>query len=869
MNNDQQMAFLPAVTQWRMPIVPEHYDRRPLTAEERQTLDFLKNRQAHGGPDPRSKEARTARSTLDRLNQPVVDVFRLRHQGNSEEMLRDLHYLIWREMLRRGTTFWQWSAQEWLDILCPTWAIFSATHGVRYGIIRTSILDDAYLLGGVSDLRSVGIGLQISAAAKTYFGAELLAHQSEQVMNVLEGKGYANGEHNVRMLQQCLSMLFILNRSPYLEALSEPLLAEVAGEGRHMRHMCQRIAIGLHQLQILQPPMRKTSAASHAFEGSGMAPQWYEWSVAWYAQVVDLTPHMRRQHLGHLLAIGRWLWKLAPEVSTPAQWTEDLALRFRVDVCSWKVGEYASEEGQRRIPQGKRGCPLKPQAIAGYLGTLRRFFTDLARRPHTVAGTREPKITLDFSPKEVLTTPQHIRRALDATAPRDIDLRVWARLTIAAATLSENDLPQGALYPLSFYRALGLVWVTSARRPNEIARLRLDCLREDWDPTMYDEDGHPVESLVAASGNQQETKDTGKEKGSPICYLHIPAGKNRGAFWIWLPGYVAEAIKVWKRERPPSQGKLLDQKDREEVEYLFCCRDMRVGWRFLNTSLIPLLCAKAGVDMADAKGRITGHRGRSTRLTLLRRNGVGLDDLAEYAGHANTRTVRRYANQDPLQLHQIIKDADDLSRVIEGVVDLQAAAQGLPALRWFIGYDADGEPMYCGNQVYVTCPHRLDCKRCGMFIGGEKARLLQEGEQTLPVTSKVPMTPLETCVVERDLAGTEACRATLQQVPAPETPDIRLIFNPEGLSNTELEKLAQRATSEGLDKLQQALIAHEKRLEEAKQHKTGRSALVGAQKKRIRFIRELLAAGAQRQHEQESSEREEESRQAHQASLGA
>ena len=847
------MAPLPVVTPWNMPIVPQHYDCSPLTAGERQALDFLRHRRVTGGPDPRSNDARTARSMLDRLNQPLVDVFRLRHQGNSEEMLRDLHYLVWKAMLRRGTTFWQWSEQEWLDTLCPTWPTFRAMHGVRYGIIRTSILDDAYLLGGVTDLRSVGIGLQVSAAAKTYFGAELLAQQSEQVMNVLEGKGYANGEHNVRMLQQCLSMLFILNRSPYLEALSAPLLAEVAEEGRHMRHMCQRIAIGLHQLQILQSPTKKVRPISPPFEHSGMAPEWYEWSVAWYEQVVDLTLHMRRQHLGHLLAIGRWLWKLAPEVCTPAQWTEDLALRFRVDVCSWVVGEYASEEGRRRIPQGKRGCPLRPQAIAGYLGTLRRFFTDLTRRPHIVAGTREPKITLDFSPKEVLTTPQHIRRALDATAPRDIDLRVWAKLTIAAATLAASDLPQGVPYRLSFYRALGLVWVTSARRPNEIARLRLDCLREDWDPTMYDEDGHPVERFVTAGEKQRGEEDVSAEKIPTICYLHIPAGKNRGAFWIWLPDYVAEAIKIWKQERPPSQSKLLDQKDREEVEYLFCCRDMRVGWRFINSSLIPVLCARAGVDIEDAKGRITGHRGRSTRLTLLRRNGVGLDDLAEYAGHANTRTIRRYANQDPLQLHQIIKDADDLSRIMEGVVDVQAAAQGLPALRWFIGYDADGEPMYCGNQVYVTCPHRLDCKRCGMFIGGEKARLLREGEQALPVTSKVPMTPLETCIVEGDQEGALACRAALQQIPAPETPDIRLIFNPEGLSNTELEKLAQLATSEALDKLQQALIAHEKRLEEAKQHKTGRSALVGAQKKRIRFIQELLAACAQRQHEQESS----------------
>jgi hypothetical protein len=35
------------------------------------------------------------------------------------------------------------------------------------------------------------------------------------------------------------------------------------------------------------------------------------------------------------------------------------------------------------------------------------------------------------------------------------------------------------------------------------------------------------------------------------------------------------------------------------------------------------------------------------------------------------------------------------------------------------------------------------------------------------------------------------------------------------------------------------------------QHKTGRSAVVGAQKKRVRFIQELLADGERRRQEQE------------------
>jgi hypothetical protein len=102
-----------------------------------------------------------------------------------------------------------------------------------------------------------------------------------------------------------------------------------------------------------------------------------------------------------------------------------------------------------------------------------------------------------------------------------------------------------------------------------------------------------------------------------------------------------------------------------------------------------------------------------------------------------------------------------------------------------------------------------------------------------------------------DQEGETVCRAALRQIPTPETPDIRLMFNPEGLRNDELKKLALLGTPEAVDKLRQALEAHEKRLEEMKQSKTGHNALVGAQKKRIKFIQELLAANLQYRQEQE------------------
>jgi len=838
-----------------MPIIPESYDRSPLTDEEKWALAHCSKVQGpgSGSVNAGSRASIEARRILARFNQPIDDLFCLRHQGHSAKLVGYVQHIMRCEMHRHGKMFWDWSAQEWIDTLCPTPALFDAKYGRRL-CAHMTVMDAAYLLGGVSDLRPVGIEQQVTEAANTYFGTQLVLQRYHQVLDILRSKGYADGWTSAARIRQCLSMLFVLQRSPYLEDITEVLLADVAADNHIMRQSCGKVALALQHLGLLSSEAVEPGVLYRDFDHEEMAREWYLWCMAWYDREVDLAPRVRQYYAGRILAVGRWLSKHAPDVHTPEQWTEDLALHFRADLCSWRNGQYGSERGRLLMGSKERlDRPMSARSIAHYLIVLRRYFTDLARRPYAVGGVKPRKITLDFNPKEILTLPDHLKRAVDAVDPRDIDLRVWAKLTLAAATLSQSDLPSSTRYPLSFYRALALVWVTSARRPNEIARLRLDCLREEWDASMLDEDDQPVERIVHIGTDRGQAQEEGEREYPKIFYLHVPSGKNRGSFWIWLPDYVAHAINSWKRERPPNQRKLFDRKDRAYVDYLFCYRDTRVGSQFINRVLIPALCAKAGVEVSDATGRITGHRGRSTRLTLLRSKGVSLDDLAEYAGHADNRTIRRYARQNPLQLHRIIKAADDVSRILEGVVDMQAAAQGFPALRWFIGYDADGEPMYCANQLFVTCPHRLDCERCGMFIGGEKARLLQEGENTLPITSKVPMTPLEKCVVEGDQAGADVCRAALQQVPAPETPDIRLIFNPEGLSNTELEKLAELASAEALEKLHQALDAHEKKLADMQQHKTGRSALVGAQKKRIMFIQNLVATCEQHLREQNSS----------------
>jgi hypothetical protein len=46
-------------------------------------------------------------------------------------------------------------------------------------------------------------------------------------------------------------------------------------------------------------------------------------------------------------------------------------------------------------------------------------------------------------------------------------------------------------------------------------------------------------------------------------------------------------------------------------------RGKRIADRYINETLITILCQKAGIPTADAKGNITSHRARSTIASQL------------------------------------------------------------------------------------------------------------------------------------------------------------------------------------------------------------------------------------------------------------
>jgi len=62
---------------------------------------------------------------------------------------------------------------------------------------------------------------------------------------------------------------------------------------------------------------------------------------------------------------------------------------------------------------------------------------------------------------------------------------------------------------------------------------------------------------------------------------------------------------------------MLDRKNGEKVHFLLAVRAGRISRNYVNDTIIPALCRKAGIPTADVRGPITSHQARSSIATQL------------------------------------------------------------------------------------------------------------------------------------------------------------------------------------------------------------------------------------------------------------
>nr|WP_192951247.1 DUF2767 family protein [Pantoea vagans] len=115
----------------------------------------------------------------------------------------------------------------------------------------------------------------------------------------------------------------------------------------------------------------------------------------------------------------------------------------------------------------------------------------------------------------------------------------------------------------------------------------------------------------------------------------------------------------------------------------------------VNLTVIPLLCARAGMPVEDSLGPITRHRGRASAVTALAGvpQGMSLHELMQWAGHSSPQSTMHYIRIRPTQLAASFVKADRVAHMKSVLIDHEPEAASLtgPATYYDLG------DSYCMN----------------------------------------------------------------------------------------------------------------------------------------------------------------------------
>lgn len=798
------------VLAFRLPIEPPTYpDRSPaLSQEERQGIESLLTLSPR---QFRAFEQQAAR--IERVTQPLFDILTLFRQRRPASYVPNWYFVdyLLEHVLQTNTLYWGWSHPMWEKVIDaipvrpnnvalrrePGHTTIPGPHSLLTHMAAYLFSDLLYPTGKRC--------FPVQTMGEIIFGQEMVEEAIHTVMEPWLAMGYAENQRDYFVFTTVFALL--ANRNPYVEALTTTTLknlyeTNLNGRMRSTVGQLQKVLISLHMLSSEEGKTTAGKPKLQLFQDefvAGIHPRWVAWLRAFWQQT-PISQNNRREIIRHVLVAFRWVTQHYPHVTEPGQWTRELALRYVAYVCNEAtVYEYVSPTTQqRRVKQleQRRGELLKATSQTARIKCLRGFFRCLQKYSYEIDGRVEPRLEISWNPDDALATPEHVRAQIQPN-PRNVEEEAWLKLVWTACTLNAQmvkEVAPGARYPLPFLRAVALVWVTGCRRSDEIRRLPLECVRQEWAPEMIDENGVQL------------------EPAENLWYLLVPTNKYRGTFWTPIPQYTAEAILAWKAVRPTNQSSLPDRKTAKLTEYLFQYRGRKMGGSFLNQSLIPLLCKAAGLTdeqgnpYKDAIGPITSHRARSSTAYYLKAMGMTPYDIGKLLGHTNPNlTLPWYLKENLHQLGRMYRKANPLDRTVHALLDTNAAGLGEPCVFYYLSDSQDGRPRLCGNPNFRTCYHQLQCAECAAYIETELAEVIEKRPGVLHIA--VPI-PLPEQLVE-DLNKQEAGIPTDKSPAPPPLPSPAFHFNKK--ISAHIERTNDQEANE-LDQLHTRLMELEAQL---------------------------------------------------------
>jgi integrase len=695
-----------------------------------------------GDPRTRMHRLRKHHHTLERLLQPIEDVLEI--MGAPRLRVRNtLIECFMHEIQSQGTAYWAWTQDNWTEWLhrLETANIPRHQQPVRYYIVAA-----AYLLCGYDRFWAMRY-ISVRYLAEQLFGTATVNDGIEQVNTTLIRIGY--GQFFCQTyVGTVFSLLVLLHRSAHLQTFRLECLENLYREpnlSAYIHPTLERISHALFAMNVLSHSLTLEPLTPRITTAlTGVPPAWADWCQRWRETSPCATGTRYRRYYT-LLQVGRWLAETHPEITSPEQWTREIAAEFIATVDRMHKGQYALNE-RHHDPN----TPLSANAKKNIIATISVFFQDcqewewLKRR---------------FDPRRSFRVASHIIAA-SKTPPRVMSDDVWAKLMWAGLNLTESDIEPYNLtrdsltpvhiYPVEMLQALVMIWLFAGLRSDEIRRLRVGCVR--W------------QRPVGASSEQENPQE--------VCLLEVPAHKTGPAFTKPVDGLVGRAIQGWEQLRPELPP-MVDHKTGERVHYLFVYRAKRMGRDYINKVLIPILCKKAGIPLEETRGRITSHRARSTIATQLfnAKDPMSLFELQSWLGHRSPQATQRYIQLTPAHLTQAYTNADYFKRNlrrIEVLIDQEAILSGAAAAgeAWKF-YDLGHG--YCTYDFFDQCPHRMACAKCDFYRpkGTSQAQLLEAKSNLQRMMQEIPLTDDECAAVEDGLQAVERLMQKLVDVPTP------------------------------------------------------------------------------------------------------
>jgi integrase len=734
---------------WIFPVLARDWDRTGQLSEAEVAAITalgpmgLRRNRARGTPRRTAGEW----AKLARLVAPLDAATASFHHGDAVRCRRAGAHaaaIVLQQCADSGVSYWAWTTWDWARLCGANAEEFSGARALpTETTVRPFLVAIGYLLGGFTGFHQLGNFNRYHLACLV-FGPGRVEQSLCQASEVLGQWGY-RGPLHPGQLRGVFSQALLVNRSPRLEDLTTDAFAKLKAHPATAEYQGPRLYALQRAVAALghcQPPVRL--GRNSAPDIRGTSEEWTMWVERWHA-TSTLTPRVRAVVRTIMAKAGRWLAAEHPEVTEPAQWSRQTCAAWVAAVDRMVVGDYV----QRRDGFADRaGKPISPRTKAHILMASRAFFRDCQEWEW---------FPRRFDPSRAMALPRSVG-ALIGTNPRVIADEVWAKLLWAGLNIQEDDLPGGSsYYPIELVRAVTLTWLFGGLRSDEISRLRVGCVR-------WQHDGLPI------AGNSREVLAE-----DAVCLLDVPVHKTGTAFTKPVDPLLGQAIESWQALRP-AQPKRLDRRTNEHVNWLFAVRAQPVAKTYINRTVIPALCRKAGVPTSDVRGSITSHRARSTIASQLynAKEPMTLFELQAWLGHRTPTATQFYAKINPKTLAKAYKEAGYFARnlrTIEVLVDRDAvttgaAASGEPWQHYDLGHG------WCSYSFFEQCPHRMACARCDFYIPKEstKAQLLEAKENLQRMLVSVPLTDDERAAIDDGQSALDALLDRLADTPSPAGP---------------------------------------------------------------------------------------------------